>query len=148
MISPSSSSPSLPSRAARGSEANSHCEICLTPSHTTANSRYRLGFNLSNTLYISRFDGKVMALWRLVASGYQLEVTEESVNAPKNGALGAQALRIGDRFVFTSEEEMEEQKEWEEWLREEGVSGFKTIARKTKEEKGEAGEEERDDEEG
>lgn len=89
-----------------------------------------------------------MALWRLVASGYQLEVTEESVNAPKNGALGAQALRIGDRFVFTSEEEMEEQKEWEEWLREEGVSGFKTIARKTKEEKGEAGEEERDDEEG
>ncbi|KAK6339753.1 hypothetical protein TWF718_009147 [Orbilia javanica] len=93
------------------------------------------GFSLSEALYLPGFDGKVVALWRLAASGYQLEVTADCVVVSRDGALGARALRIGNRFVFTSEEEMEEQREWEEALMEEGVSGFKKVVRKTKEEK-------------
>ncbi|KAK6498946.1 hypothetical protein TWF481_011517 [Arthrobotrys musiformis] len=95
----------------------------------------RRGFLLSDALYPPKFDGRVMALWRLAASGYQIEVAEDRLDISNDGVLGAQALRMGDRFVFTSEEEMEEQREWEEWLREEGVSGFKKVVRKTKEER-------------
>ncbi|KAK6513788.1 hypothetical protein TWF506_008224 [Arthrobotrys conoides] len=109
-----------------------HGGACCASFRVGSNQR---GFNLTDALYLPDFEGKVMALWRLAASGYQLEVNEDSINILKDCVLGAQALRIGDRFVFTSEEEMEEQREWEEWLREEGVSGFKKIVRKTKEER-------------
>ncbi|KAK6523580.1 hypothetical protein TWF281_001561 [Arthrobotrys megalospora] len=115
-------------------------ETLIATQGGACHSRFRVGsklkgFNMNEALYLPKFDGKVIALWRLAASGFQIEVAEDRVDISKGGVLGAQALRIGDRFVFTSAEEIEEQRVWEESLRVDGVSGFKKIVRRSKEER-------------
>ncbi|KAJ6258615.1 hypothetical protein Dda_6662 [Drechslerella dactyloides] len=66
---------------------------------------------LVNVLYIPEFNGKVMSVPALIEWGFEVSMYADRIDFFANGGLKAQALRFGDRFIFTSEEEVQEMKD-------------------------------------
>ncbi|KAF3923184.1 hypothetical protein ABW20_dc0109268 [Dactylellina cionopaga] len=65
---------------------------------------------LVSTLYLPEFEGKIIAVSKLLERGFEVEIMADRIDFLGDGSLKAQALRLGDRFVFTSEKELEEEK--------------------------------------
>ncbi|KAF3921135.1 hypothetical protein ABW21_db0200943 [Orbilia brochopaga] len=65
---------------------------------------------LVNVLYIPEFEGKVMSVSAMMKWGYEVSMSAGCIDFYGNGNLKAQALDFGDRFIFTSEIEVQEAK--------------------------------------